>query len=291
MARFGIDFTTDISDRLASWEEQFVSETSFREYERACAYVADEVAKRVSLGMRRAGAELLDRPTPWTLQGFAYRRALSKNRSVNDGFFSEFYVQDDQSIVLKYHLGAGNNVRYPGDVGLAQDRIWIPAWENLAKVQGIKPNQYGNLQGGVMARFVRESQGDVNKRRRNPNSGGIFKTTQTIAGVETDVYKSRPRRVRDNSAIPPKSGRYILRGGEDGGFRKVFERSDGSEAQVPRMRNEGAPKVLMYSISKANYAPTLQQAWDNEVRDAVDAIPDLMASELARNLAYAASKL
>lgn len=169
MARFGIDFTTDISDRLATWEQQFVSETSWRAYERALAYVADTVAKRVSLGMRRAGMELLDRPTPWTLQGFAYRRALSKSRGVSDGFFSEFYVQDDQSIVLKYHLGAGNNVRYPGDVGLAQDRIWILAWANLAKVQGIKPNQYGNLQGGIMARFVRESQGDVSKRRSSPS--------------------------------------------------------------------------------------------------------------------------
>lgn len=290
MARFGIDFTTDISDRLATWEEQFVSETSWRAYERALAYVADTVAKRVSLGMRRAGMELLDRPTPWTLQGFAYRRALSKSRGVSDGFFSEFYVQDDQSIVLKYHLGAGNNVRYPGDVGLAQDRIWIPAWANLAKVQGIKPNQYGNLQGGIMARFVRESQGDVSKRRSNPNSGGIYKTTQVISGIETDVYKSRPRRVRDESATPPKRGDYFLRGGENGGYRKQFERSDGRTAEVPRMRNDGTPKVLMYSIAKANYAPTLQQAWDIEVRDAVDAIPDLMASELARNLAHAAER-
>lgn len=290
MARFGIDFTTDLADRLATWQEQFVSETSWYEYERACAWVVDTVAKRVSLGMRRAGAEILDRPMPWTLQGFAYRRAMSKSRHYSDGFFSEFYVQDDQSIVLKYHLGVGNNIRYPGDVGLAQDRIWIPAWDNLAKSQGLKPNQYGNLQGGIMSRFVRESQGDASKRRSNPNSGGIFKTTQVISGVETDVYKSRPRRVRDDDAMP-KRGRSVLVMGPNGGYRQVFERSNGSEARVPPMRNEGTPKVLMYSIAKANYKPTLQKAWDREVYDAVDAIPDLMASELARNLAHAARQV
>lgn len=95
----------------------------------------------------------------------------------------------------------------------------------------------------------------------------------------------------DTRTDPPKTGQYILRGSENGGFRQIFERSNGSEAQVPRMRNEGAPKVLMYSIPKANYAPTLESAWDREVRDAVNAIPDLMASELARNLAHAASKV
>lgn len=94
MARFGIDFTTDLADRLATWEEQFVSETSWRANERACAWTVDQVAKRVSLGMRRAGAELLDWPMPWTLQGFAYRRALSKKGGVQDALFSEFYVQD-----------------------------------------------------------------------------------------------------------------------------------------------------------------------------------------------------
>jgi hypothetical protein len=163
---FGIDFTTNLVDRLETWRDQFVSEASWRQYARACAWTTDTVAKRVAVGMQKSAHAHLDRPTPWTIAGFTYKRALTRARDHYDEVHSEFFVKDEQSIVMKYHMGEGVHIRFPGDVGLAVDRIWIPAWENLAKSQGIRPNQYGNLSSGIMARFVRESQGDPQRHLR-----------------------------------------------------------------------------------------------------------------------------
>ena len=68
--RFSIDFTSDISERLGTWAEQFVSETSWTRYLRACAWTMDETAKQVAVTMRKVAPQVMDSPTPWTIRGF-----------------------------------------------------------------------------------------------------------------------------------------------------------------------------------------------------------------------------
>lgn len=53
------------------------------------------------------------------------------------------FTKTDQSIVMKYALGDGRQVRRPSDVGLARDRIYVPHWKNLALTQGINRNRRG----------------------------------------------------------------------------------------------------------------------------------------------------
>jgi hypothetical protein len=80
------------------------------------------------------------------VQGWQYRRSLAKGRDVGI-VEAEAYVRDDQSTVLKYVMGDRRNVRLPGDVGLAQDRILLSHWKHLAMTQGIRPNRSHDLPG------------------------------------------------------------------------------------------------------------------------------------------------
>lgn len=272
--RFGIDFTSDIGARLETWAEQFVSETSWRRYQRACAFVMDETAKHVAMSMRAAAPTAMEHPTPWTIRGFQYRRSLGKGRSIHDGVASEFFIADDQSIVLKYLLGYTQNVRMPGDVGLAQDRIYLPAWRNLRIAQGILPNKHGNLPGGVMARLNREAEGDRSEwsKKKKTRSAGVFKKEVMINGSPALAYISRPaRRVTNEPAYIPH---------RDGGSRVHV---------VRKVVNVDRPRVLMWSIPKATYDPSLQRAWDTSVNEALDMIPERMANELAEGLRHMAA--
>lgn len=270
MAGFDIDLTTDITDRLATWAEQFISETSFRRYQRACAFVMDETAKHVAVGMRQVLPSVLDRPTVWSQRAFQYRRALGKGRGVSAGVYSEFYVLPNQSVVFKYLMGMNQNVRLPGDVGLAQDRIYLPAYDNLAKTQGIRPNAQGNLPGGVMARLAREAEGNRNKRRKD-DSGGVFKKEVTINGVTSMAYINRPKRT------------YT------GETHTIHNRRNGRFYNVRKPTYTDRPRVLMFSVPKATYDPILQAPWDNQVREALDMIPERMASEMQGALARMAA--
>lgn len=101
MPGFDVRTLTNISDLIASWEAQFVSETSYRRYVRAAAWTTDESVKTMALGMRSGTPQVLDRPSPWTVRAFQYTRSLGKGRTSQDGVSSDMFVMDDQSIVLE----------------------------------------------------------------------------------------------------------------------------------------------------------------------------------------------
>jgi hypothetical protein len=73
---FDLSALSDLSDQLQSWEDQFVSEASYRQYQRACAWVVDETAKQVSTTMTKILPVVIDRPTPWISKAFGYTRSL-----------------------------------------------------------------------------------------------------------------------------------------------------------------------------------------------------------------------
>ena len=133
---------SDLSDVLGSYMDAFLSETSLDRYRRACAWVTDETVKTLSKGANAGLDRVLDDPTPWMRKAYQYRRSLGKDRKAGV-VQAEVYVAEKQSAVLKYHLGEGENVRLPGDVGLAGEHILVPNWKNRALTQGIRPNAYG----------------------------------------------------------------------------------------------------------------------------------------------------
>ncbi|SOR30598.1 conserved protein of unknown function [Methylorubrum extorquens] len=109
-------FVSDLSEVLAAWEEQYVSETSYGKFRRACAWVVDESVKAVSEDMRRATGDTFRDPTPWMVAGWQYRRSLAKNRDLGI-VEAEAYLGDDQSAVFKYAMGgddqAGLLTKFP----------------------------------------------------------------------------------------------------------------------------------------------------------------------------------
>lgn len=165
-SNLGFDLSTDLGDRMATSSRQFASETSYRRYERACAFVSDEVAKRLANRMNALTTEVFDHPRVWMKRAWQYRRGLRASARPGE-VGAETFVLDDQSVVMKFAVGDGPNVRRPVNVGLAQDRIYVPNWMNLRDMQGIKPNASGNLSGGVMARL------GIPRGHRRHHRGGL----------------------------------------------------------------------------------------------------------------------
>lgn len=261
MARLDLAVLTDLGAQLAAWEEQYVSQAGYEKYRRACAWTVSEAAKGVAGRMAEAMLQVLDRPTPWMLRAWQYTRALKPGGSVPTDPIADVFALDEQSVVLKLLMGDGPNVRMPGDVGLAKDRILVPNWKRLKSTQGISPNKNGNLPGGVMARLAREAGGTVAKRTVR-GRWGVYKGEIPLGGSRIMGYIARPPREKRPEG---KGGRLVL-------------------------RNIGRPRLLLAAIPQATYRPILQVAWEAAQADALNRIPDLMASELAKNLEHQEAK-
>lgn len=205
-------------------------------------------------------------------QAWQYRRSLGKGRTVYDEVEAEAYVLDDQSAVLKYAMGQGRNTRLPGDVGLAQDRVLVPHWRNLALTQGIRPNASHDLPGATMARLVRNSQGQYAKRSV-PGRWGVYRGEVRVGGSRLMGYIARPPRVR-----APVT--------DAGTERTTFVNGRGKAKTVSRVVNLGRPRILLVSIPKAEYRPVMQGSFEDAVAAARRNVADLMASELANTIAH-----
>ena len=177
-------------------------------------------------------------------KSFGYTRALTR---AGDLVEASTYVKPSQSVVLKYGMGDGPQVRRPGDVGLARERILVPHSRNLALTQGINRNSYGNVPGGVAARLAREALGQRAKRRI-AGRWGVYKGELDIGGSRVMGYIARPPR---GEAPIGKKGRSIV-------------------------VNLGRPRVLLVAIDQARYQPLMQAPYDAAVNEAVARIPGLI---------------
>lgn len=237
-------FVSDLGYVLKAWEEQYVSNVSYLKFARACAYVTDESAKAVSNDMSAATAHAFHDPTPWMLRAWQYRRSLGKGRQA--GLVeAEAYVLDEQSVVLKYAMGYDvRNVRYPGDVGLAQDRVLLPHWRNLMLTQGVKPTASHDLPGATMTRLVRNASG-VYAKRSVPGRWSVYQGEINVGGSRLMGYIARPPRAR----VPASDA---------GTQRSIFVNGRGKVKNPTRVVNLGRLRILLISVPKATYRPVLQ---------------------------------
>lgn len=134
MTGLPIDVMTDVCDQVSAWQRAFLSEGTLDRYRRACAWTMSEVAKGACKDVNAAVDVAFQDPTPWMRRAFDYTRALSKNR---DEVEADLFVLPSQSIVMKYGMESGPQIRRPGDVGLGKDPIYVPNWKNLQLTQGI----------------------------------------------------------------------------------------------------------------------------------------------------------
>jgi len=262
----GIDVSvqSDICDAVAAWQEAFLSEASLTRYRRACAFTASEgrqgprkVAKAACQGATRALDRAFEDPTPWMRRAFSYKRALTKTGDVVE---AEVNVLPSQSIVMKYAMGSGPQVRRPGDVGLAKNRILVPNWRNLQLTQGISRNSYGNLPGGVAARLARQVAGRGSKRKF-AGRWGVYQGELDIGDSRVMGYIARPPR---GEAPLGKGGRMIV-------------------------VNVGRPRILLAAIHQDTYRPVMQKPYDDAVSAAVARIPAIMEAELQDAIEYRAA--
>lgn len=65
---------------------------------------------------------VLDRPVPWIVRGVASVKADLNVRKL-DEVSSAIKIRPDQSAILKYQTGMTDQIRRPGDVGLAQHDV------------------------------------------------------------------------------------------------------------------------------------------------------------------------
>ncbi|TXM70671.1 hypothetical protein [Methylobacterium sp. WL120] len=123
-----LDVLSDICDAVGAWQDAYISEVGLDKYRRACAWAMSETAKAASIGVDEAIEDTFDNATPWMRKAMGYTRALTMT---GDLVQAELFVKPSQSIVLKYSIGSGPQVRRPGDVGLAKGRILVPYCQNL----------------------------------------------------------------------------------------------------------------------------------------------------------------
>lgn len=230
-------FITDLGYVLKGWEEQYVSEVSYLKFARAYPYVTDQSAKAVSEDMERATGVAFKDPTPWMLKAWQYRRSLAKGRDV--GLVkAEAYVLPEQSVVLKYAMGEDQrNVRLPGDVGLAQDRVLLPHWRNLLLTQGIRPNASHDLPGATMARLARNASG-IYAKRNVPGRWGVYRGEINVGGSRLMGYIARPPRMR--APVTDAGTQW-----------SIFVNGKGRVKNPTRVVNLGRPRILLISVPKA----------------------------------------
>jgi|GEM_PF-2634051 len=254
MAGLPLDVVSDICDQVAAWQRAFLWESTLDRYRRACAWTTSEVAKGACQDVTAAVDVGFQDPTPWMRRAFGYTRALDKNR---DEVVADVYTLSSQSIVMKYGMGYGPQLRRPGDVGLAKEVIYVPNWKNLSLTQGFNRNSYGNLPGGVAARLAREALGARAKRQR-PGRWGVYKW-------EVDVGGSR---VMGFIARPPRGTAFIGKAGRS----KVM-----ILARLP---------ALAVALEQARYEPIMLPPYGAAMRRADERISALMKAELKGAIEY-----
>ena len=276
-----VSIAADVAGQIMDWRLKFVSTVGEAKYRRAAGWAVDEVAKHAVLGIRQQFHKHLKSNTPWTESAIKYKRssaaglnAIEAGTNV-DGLFSAVYVMPRQSTYLKYLFGVQDNTRLPGDVGLAQDKILIPFWQNITLTQGVQPTQYGGVPRGFLARLSREVAGTKAKARASTASRwGVYKGAITLHGQPRLAYIARPPRV------------------PTGDVQQIFSnRRGGRVVTVGRkMKDIDHPRVLFLAVDRATYKPIVEKPWEEACQAAAARIPEIMAAQLADNLAHAAAK-
>lgn len=243
-----VSIAADVASQIKDWRLRFVSTVGEAKYRRAAGWAVDEVAKHAVLGIRKQFHKHRKSNTPWTESAIKYKRSSAAGLNAikagtNDaGLFSAVYVMPKQSTYLKYLFGVQDNTRLPGDVGLAQDKILIPFWQNITLTQGVQPTQYGGVPSGFLARLSREVAGTKAKARASTASRrGVYKGTITLHGQLRLAYIARPPRV------------------PTGDVQQIFSnRRGGRVVTVGRkMRDIDHPRVLFLAVDRATYKPIL----------------------------------
>ncbi|MCX4197402.1 hypothetical protein OMR07_19075, partial [Methylobacterium organophilum] len=245
----------------------------------AAGWAVDEVSKHAVLGIRQQFHKHLKSNTPWTESAIKYKRSSAAGLNAieagtNDaGLFLAVYVMPRQNTYLKYLFGVQDNTRLPGDVGLAQDKILIPWWDNIKLTQGVQPTQYGGRTEGLPGAPVARGGGHEGQGQ------GVH--GQPLGRLQGHDHAARPAAARLHRPASARAHRrdpadLLEPPGRPRGHRRAQDEAGRPPAHpVPRRRpgdlqaHPGAP--LGGGLQRGR-------------------IPEIMAAQLADNPAHAAAK-
>lgn len=268
MAGFSISIDMgDAIQRLAADFEVF----SEKALPRASQFVANRVAIHAVNLFRVRVPEVLDNPTEATVDAASYkldREALNTITRV-DQVRAKVYINPVASIWLKYGFGDSANRRDPGDVGLAEDAIMLPVWQNIRIVMKQGPDRHGNVPKGMMKR-VKSMIGSPIKGKWTAYEGQM-----TINGKQVNAIVGRP----PTKVAPGYTTKFTDYSGDTPRKRKVNK-----VVATDRRR------VLFIDVPHAEYEPVLQEPWDESVTEAGSMFGKWLDDELQEKRAYRARK-
>lgn len=93
----------------------------------------------------------------------------------------------------------------------------------------------------------------------------------TLHGQKRLAYVARPPRVATSESMYVTNSRGLTRVGR-------------------RMKDIDHPRILFLAVDRATYKPILEKPWQEACAEAAARIPQIMAEQLADNLAHAATK-
>ena len=294
----GVDLAVDFAAEVERWRDQFVATVGMgnqargmAKYRRAAGWAVDEVAKWAVLGIRYNFYNTMKRRSPWTESAVAYKRlskselnALERGERNAEDVFAQVYVKPKQSAYLKYLFGLEDNIRLPGDVGMAQRKILIPWWDNITKTQGVRPTKDGSVPRAFLSRLVRETAADrAPKKSGTQGRWGVYYGSIKIHGQAHEAFIARPPRV-------PVTEQDVLHRGHSA-LDQVIQTRGGDIRRIGRqLKDTDHPRVLFLAVDKARYKPILQKPWTEACEDAASRVPEIMSQQLNDNLAHLMKK-
>jgi hypothetical protein len=258
----------DLAAQIEAWKDRFVSDVGIAKNRRAAAWAMDETAKHAAIGIRSQFDKRLKSEVPQTKQAVAYRRSgkasLNAIEAGEREIFSSVYVMPKQSAYFKYLFGIGDNIRLPGDLGLAQEHILMLFWKNITETRGVTPTRYGGIPSGFFACLRREAE--TGKR-------GATSRWSVFPWPDQDPRPDASRLRRQAAARRPR------RTTDD----QHQERSEDRRPQDGRPRQDAHP---VPGRAQATYKPKLEHPWTGAVEAAALRIPDIMQAQLADNVRH-----
>lgn len=223
-----------------------------RSHERGVTFALNGVAKSAKQRLEKVIKGHIDQPTPFT-QKALFATFVPPGQADVRTFVSAVGIKEDQSVYLKYLLGYERQTRLPGDVGPADDHIFVPIWGNLERLENIKPLYGANLPRKALQRLFKKAgmtgdaaagaQASRAKRKRKAKGPGVFWGAPTLGGQKQGLgLWSRPERVRGI--------------------------------------NQGAPTMLVAAADKSKHDPLLQRAWDQAIIDSWSEFGGRLEAEL-----------
>ncbi|MGN8091624.1 hypothetical protein [Methylobacterium sp. 22177] len=266
----GVDLAVDLGEAIDRWRDEFVRTVGMTDPNRGMARSAGRLAGRSTRSPRRLSKAELN--------------ALERGERNAEDVYAQVFVKAKQSAYLKYLFGTEPNIRLPGDVGLAQNRILIPWWDKITRTQGVRPTKDGGVPRAFLSRLAREVSADrAPKKSGTQGRWGVYYGAITIHGQAHEGYIARSPRV-------PVTDQDVLHRGHSALDQVIQTRGGDLKRIGRRLKDVDHPRVLFLAVDKARYRPILQKPWTEACEDAAARIPEIMGQQLNENLAYMMKK-